>query len=223
VNVVIFGATGMIGQGALRESLLDPSVERVLTIGRSATGQQHPKLREIVHADFGTLSTLGDALSGYDASFYCLGVTSAGMTEADYRRVTYDMALGAARALVARNPGMTFVFVSGMGADSSERGRIMWARVKGATENALMQLPFKAAYAFRPAFIQPLHGITSRTKMYQVLYSLLGPLFPVLKALLPGYVATTETMGRAMIAVARRGAPKRVLENADINAVAGDA
>jgi uncharacterized protein YbjT (DUF2867 family) len=219
MNVVVFGATGMIGQGVLRESLLDPSVERVLTIGRTATGQRHPKLHEIVHADFKTLPTLGVALSGYDACFYCLGVTSAGLSEADYRRVTHDMAINAAQALVARNPGMTFIFVSGAGTDSSERGRLMWARVKGATENALMRLPFKAVYAFRPAFIQPLHGIRSRTKLYQTFYSALGPLYPVLKALLPGYVATTEVMGRAMLAVAKHGAPKRVLENADINAV----
>jgi uncharacterized protein YbjT (DUF2867 family) len=219
MKVVLFGATGMIGQGVLRECLLDASVERVLTIGRSPTGRQDPKLREIAVKDFAALAGMDAELSGYDACFYCLGVTSAGMSEADYRRVTYDMALDAARALVARNPGMTFIFVSGTGADSTERGRIMWARVKGATENALLAMPFKAVYVFRPGFVQPLHGITSRTRLYSVFYSILAPLYPALKALLPRYITTTETIGRAMIAAAARGSAKRIHENPDINAL----
>jgi uncharacterized protein YbjT (DUF2867 family) len=158
VNVVLFGATGMVGQGVLRECLQDPSVERVLAIGRSAAGQRHDKLRELVVRDFADFSSIERDLSGYDACFFCLGITSAGMSEADYRRVTYDIAMAAARALVKLNPGMTFIFVSGAGADSSEKGRVMWARVKGQTENALLALPFKGVYVFRPAAISRCMG-----------------------------------------------------------------
>ena len=216
MKVVLFGATGMIGQGVLRECLLDPGVEEVLAVGRSATGQESPKLHEIVAADMSDLSPVADRLSGYDACFFCLGISSAGLSEAQYRHVTYDIAVAAARTLLAGNPGLTFIFVSGTGADSTERGPIMWARIKGATENAILALPFKAAYVFRPAFIQPRHGIRSRTKLYRVLYALLGPLFPVIRMLFPGQVRTTEEIGRAMISVARHGAPRRVLENRDI-------
>ena len=217
MKVILFGATGMVGQGVLRECLLDPAVERVLVAGRSRTGVQHDKLRELVLRDFLDFSEVEGELSGYDACFFCLGVSSAGMTEADYRRVTYDITMAAARTLSGLNPVMTFVFVSGGGADSTGHGRVMWARVKGETENALLQLPFKAVYIFRPAFIQPLHGITSRTKLYRMLYAVAAPLYPVWKALAPRYVTTTEQVGRAMIAVARQGAPKAVLENWDIN------
>ena len=218
MNVVLFGASGMVGQGVLRECLLDPRVERVLSIGRSTTGQQHPKLRELVHRDFLDFSSIESDLAGYDACFFCLGVSSAGMSEADYHRVTYDFTLAAAETLAKLNPGMTFIYVSGAGTDSTEAGRTMWARVKGATENALLRLPFKAAYIFRPALIQPLHGIKSKTKSYRVFYALTAPLLPLLKRL-PRYVTTTEQLGRAMIAVAERGAPKPVLESADINAI----
>lgn len=219
MKVILFGATGTVGQGVLRECLVDPGVTAVLAVGRSATGPRSEKLREIVVGDLSDLSAVSSQLSGYDACFFCLGISSAGMTEPDYRRVTYDIAMTAAQMLAPRNPGMTFVFVSGAGADSTERGRVMWARVKGETENAILRMPFKAAYVFRPAFIQPLHGIRSRTKLYRMAYAVLGPLYPVLKRLFPGSVTTTEHMGRAMIAVARHGAPKRVLENQDINAV----
>jgi uncharacterized protein YbjT (DUF2867 family) len=207
----------MVGQGVLRECLRDPGVEQVLAIGRSAAGQRHDKLRELVVQDFADFSAVERDLSGYDACFFCLGITSAGMSEADYRRVTYDIALAAARTLVKLNPGMTFIFVSGAGADSSEKGRVMWARVKGQTENALLALAFKGVYVFRPAAIQPLHGIRSKTTWINAAYAVLGPLYPVWKALLPRYVTTTELVGRAMINVARRGAPQRVLENQDIN------
>jgi uncharacterized protein YbjT (DUF2867 family) len=207
----------MVGQGVLRECLQDPSVERVLAIGRSAAGPRHDKLRELLVKDFADFSAIERELSGYDACFFCLGITSAGMSEADYRRVTYDIALAAARTLVKLNPGMTFIFVSGAGADSSEQGRVMWARVKGATENALLALPFKGVYVFRPAAIQPLHGIRSKTSWINVAYAVLGPLYPVWKTLFPKYVTTTELVGRAMINVGRRGAPQRVLENQDIN------
>jgi uncharacterized protein YbjT (DUF2867 family) len=217
MRVILFGATGMIGQGVLRECLLDPGVEEVLSIGRSATGNAHAKLRELVRADLLDLAPIESTLEDLDACFFCLGVTSLGMTEADYRRVTRDIALAAAEILVRQNPGMTFVFVSGAGADSTERGGSMWARVKGETENALLRLPFKAVYIFRPAFVQPLHGVKSKTTLYRVLYTLLRPLIPLLTAKAPKYVTTTEQIGRAMLLVARQGAPKRVLESADIN------
>lgn len=220
MKIVLFGATGMVGQGVLRACVLADDVERVLAVGRSATGQKHEKLRELVHADLADLSAVESELAGYDACFFCLGVSSAGVAEAAYRRVTYDFALAAARALLKQSPEMTFVFVSGAGTDGTERGRTMWARVKGETENALLVLPFQAAYMFRPAFIQPLHGITSRTKLYRVLYAALSPLYPLLRAALPAYVTTTDEVGRAMLNAARRGAPKPVLENRDIRALA---
>ena len=219
MNVLLFGATGMVGQGVLRECLLDGDVTKIVSIVRTATGQRDAKLREIVHQDFLDFSSVAAELTGLDACFYCLGVTSAGMTEDAYRRVTYDFTLAAASLLARLNPGMTFVFVSGTGADSTEQGRVMWARVKGRTENALLRLPFKAAYIFRPAAIQPLHGITSRTRVYRVLYALTRPLLPLLRAALPGYVTTTEQLGRAGIGVVKRGYSKRVLESGDINRV----
>jgi uncharacterized protein YbjT (DUF2867 family) len=216
MKVMLFGASGMVGQGALRECLLDSEVTAVLSIVRSNTGQQHEKLREIVHKDFFDFSSIESELSGFDACFFCLGVSSAGMSEENYRRVTYDITLAAARTLVKLNSNMTFVYVSGAGTDSSEHGRVMWARVKGRTENALLRLPFKAAYMFRPALIVPLHGITSKTKLYRVFYAVLGLLLPLLRAF-PKYVTTTEKLGRAMLIAAKRGAPKPVLESADIN------
>jgi uncharacterized protein YbjT (DUF2867 family) len=218
MNVLLFGATGMVGQGVLRECLLDPDVQSVLSIGRSATGQRHPKLRELIHRDFLDFSPIENQLSG-DACFFCLGVSSAGMKEADYRRVTYDFTMAAARTLARLNPNMTFVYVSGMGTDSSERGRTMWARVKGKTENALLRLPFKAACMFRPGVIVPLHGIKSKTKVYRIFYALTGPVLPLLNAAFPKYVTTTEQVGRAMLKIAKQGATKSVLENSDINEI----
>ncbi len=218
MKVILFGATGMVGQGVLRECLLDPDVERVVSIGRSAAGQQHPKLREIVHGNLTDYSAIEPELAGFDACFFCLGVTSAGMTEEAYHRVTYDIAVAAAQTLARLNPGMTFVFVSGAGTDSSEKGRTMWARVKGKTENAIGRLPFKATYVFRPAFIRPMHGVKSRTTLYRVFYAILWPLMPLLKAI-PKYATTTEQLGRAMLGVAKHGYPKRILESSDINKV----
>lgn len=217
MQVILFGASGMVGQGVLRECLLDPEVTTVLSIVRSSNGQQHAKLREIVHKDFLDFSSIEAELSGFNACFFCLGVSSAGMSEENYRRVTYDIALAAAQTLVKLNPHMTFVYVSGAGTDSSERGRVMWARVKGQTENALLRLPFKAAFMFRPGVIVPLHGIKSRTMLYRVPYAVLGPILPLLKRLFPKYVTTTEKLGRAMLIAAKRGAPKPVLESSDIN------
>ncbi len=217
MDVILFGASGMVGQGVLRECLLDPDLRRVLSIGRGTTGQQHPKLREIVQANLFDFSDIESELSGYDACFFCLGVSAAGKTEEKYRRVTYDITLAAATTLARLNTGMTFIYVSGTGTDSTEHGRTMWARVKGSTENALLRLPFKAAYMFRPAGIQPLHGEISKTRLYRVFYTIARPLFPLLKRLFPRYFSTTEQIGRAMIAAARNGAPKAVLETEDIN------
>jgi len=219
VNVVLFGATGMVGQGVLRECLLAPDVHAVLAIGRNATGQSDLKLKEIVRPDLLDLSPIESQLSGFDACFFCLGVASAGMTEANYRRVTFDITLAAATTLVRLNPGMTFVYVSGAGADSSERGRVMWARVRGETENAVLKLPFKTAAVIRPAGIIPLHGITSRTPLYRAAYTLTRPLWPVLYKAFPQFVTTTERLGRGLLQIARHGAPKPILEARDINAL----
>ena len=222
MRVILFGATGMVGQAALRESLLDPEVTQVLAIGRSASGKKDDKLRDLVLSDLTNYASVADDLVGYAACFFCLGVSSAGMAEADYRRVTVDIAVAAARALVVASPAMTFVFVSGTGTDSTGKSRTMWARVKGEAENAVLALPFKAVYAFRPAFIRPMHGITSRTRSYRVLYALLSPLMPLVGMLFADQVTTTEKVGRAMMNVVRRGAPKRILENVDINIAAAD-
>lgn len=219
MKVILFGATGMIGQGVLRECLLDPRVERVLAVGRSLSGRRHDKLQEVLHTDFLNVSPLEAELSGYDACLFCLGVSSAGLSEDAYRRITYGYTLAAAEVLARLNPGMTFVYVSGMGTDSTERGRTMWARVKGQTENALLRLPFKAAYMFRPAGIQPLHGIRSKTKLYRVFYTLTAPLLPLLKRLAPNLMTTTEQLGRAMLQVAAQGYGKPLLETRDINKI----
>jgi uncharacterized protein YbjT (DUF2867 family) len=220
MRVVLFGATGMVGQGVLRECLLSPEVDSVLAVGRHATGVRHDKLREIVHGDLTDLSPLEGELAGYGACFFCLGVSSAGMGEAEYTRVTYGLTIAVASALVRLNPEMTFVYVSGAGTDGSERGRVMWARVKGRTENALLAMPFRAAYMFRPGLIQPLHGVVSRTRAYRIFYAVARPLLPLLRALFPGGVTTTEQVGRAMLRAARDGAAKRVIETRDINALA---
>ncbi len=216
MKVLLFGATGMVGQGVLRECLLDPEVESVLVIGRGSTGQQHPKLREILHRDFTDFSAIEGEMAGYGACFFCLGVSASGMTEADYHHITYDYTMAAAEVLARVSPQTTFIYVSGTGTDSTERGRWMWARVKGKTENALLRLPFKAAFMFRPGYIQPLHGITSKTRLYRVIYALVGALFPLWRRLFPGYVITTEDVGRSMLQVAKHGADKKVLENKDL-------
>ena len=217
MKVILFGATGMVGQGVLRECLLDPRVDAVLSIGRTGTGQSHPKLSEWVQKDLFDYSGSETLLKGYDACFFCLGISSAGMQEADYSRITYDLTLAAATTLARLDPGMTFIYVSGTGTDSSEHGRVMWARVKGKTENALLKLPFKAAYMFRPGIIRPLHGIKSKTPLYRAFYVALGPLLWVLGAVSSSLITTTEQVGRAMLNASLSGAPKTLLENADIN------
>lgn len=210
----------MVGGGVLRECLLDSSVELVLAVGRRDTGQRHEKLRGLEVPDLADLSAVEDRLGGYDACFFCVGVSAAGMREEKYRRVTHDLTLAAARTLARLNPSMTFVYVSGLGTDSTERSRQMWARVKGQTENDLLQLPFKAAYMFRPGVIQPRHGIHSRTWTYRVLYVVLSPIVALAGLIAPNSVTTTEKIGRAMILVAQRGAPRPWLGTREINQLA---
>ncbi|CAI0717811.1 Uncharacterised protein [Serratia entomophila] len=219
MKVILFGASGMVGQGVLRECLRDPQVSEVLSIGRSTLTQSHPKLRQLTPPDLGALSALEPQLGGYDACFFCLGISSVGMSEADYRAVTFDLTLAAARPLARLNPTMTFIYVSGVGTDSSERGRSMWARVKGATENALLALPFHAVM-FRPGAILPLHGIRSKTRAYDLLYRLFKPLWLGALRLFPNQVTTTERVGLAMLAVARRATDLRIVEPAQINRLA---
>jgi uncharacterized protein YbjT (DUF2867 family) len=222
LKVILFGATGMIGQGVLRECLLDAEIDLVETIGRSMSARPsavpNAKLREIIRANLFNYADVEDQIRGFDACFFCLGKTSAGLTEAEYDRVTYQLAIAAAETLARLNPQMTFV--SGAGADSSEKGSTIWARVKGKTENAILRLPFKAACAFRPAAIVAMNGEQSRTAAYRVMYTVLRPVVPLLRRLFPAYVVTTEEMGRAMILVAKYGPPKPVMESADIGALA---
>jgi len=221
MKVILFGATGMVGQGVLRECLLDPDVELVQTVGRTSAGVQHPKLRDSVHADLFQYQSIESQLTGFDACFFCLGVASSGMKEADYQRITYQLTLAAAETLLRLNPRMTFIYVSGSGTDSSEHGRMMWARVKGKTENALLRLPFQAAYMFRPGFIQPLDGIQSKTPWYRLFYTLTAPVLPLLRRLFPNQILTTQQIGRAMLHVAENGAPRPILEASDIRSASG--
>jgi uncharacterized protein YbjT (DUF2867 family) len=220
MKVLIFGATGMVGQGVLLECLRDTDVELVVTLGRTATGVRDPKVREIVHRDLLNYGGMEDSLAGFDACFFCLGVASSGMKEADYERVTYGFTMVAADVLSRVNPGMTLIYVSGSGTDSTERGRIMWARVKGKTENALFRLPL-SAYAFRPGFIEPMDGIQSKTPMYRMFYNVLGPVLPMLHRAFPNQILSTREIGEAMLAVARHGYDKRILETKDMRRVVG--
>ena len=227
MNVIIFGATGMVGQGVLQECLRDPAVDRVLVVGRSTVGVRHPKLRELLRSDVADLGGAAEAgeLSGYDACFFCLGVSSVGMKEAAYRAVTHDLTLAVARVLCERNPGapgsrLVFAYVSGAGTDSTEQGRSMWARVKGRTENDLLALPMDA-YLFRPGYIQAGPGTVSKTALYRVLYRVISPAYPLLKRLFPNAVTSSGAIGRAMLAVAASGADTRILGSREINALAG--
>jgi uncharacterized protein YbjT (DUF2867 family) len=219
MKVAIFGASGMVGAGVLLECVEDPRVEAILVVGRSSCGVTHPKLREILHRDFFDYGPIQSELADRDACFFCLGVSSVGMSEELYRHLTYDLTIAAATAMVSVNSQLTLCYVSGAGTDSTERGRVRWARVKGKTENALLGMPFKAAFMFRPAFIQPLKGVRSKTAWYQAVYTAIGALYPLLRRL-PRYVTTTENMGRAMIQAAAAGYPKRILESDDINRLA---
>lgn len=216
MKILILGATGMVGQGVLRECVLAPDVTQVVTLGRTATSIRHDRLKEIVHGDLFDLSGRADELIGFDACFFTLGVSSAGMAEQAYVRLTFDLTLSITTLLSSLNPQMTFVYVSGVGTDGTEQGRSMWARVKGRTENAVRRLPFKATYAFRPAAIVPTNGERSKNASIRFFYSALGWLLLPLRGLARGYVLTTEDVGQAMLNVVRVGWPKPVLEPQDI-------
>ncbi|MFJ8858983.1 NAD(P)H-binding protein [Streptomyces sp. NPDC102451] len=220
MRVIVFGASGMVGHGALHACLLDDSVTEVLAVVRTPLSVQHPRLRQIVHTDFTDYTAVQDQLTGFDACFYCLGVSAVGREEAEYTRITYDYALAAARALLAAGPAPTFVYVSGEGTDPTGKSRQMWARVKGRTENDLRALPM-TAYMFRPGFIQPVDGAVSRTPLYRTMYRATAALHPLLKRLFPRHITTTAAVGRAMLAVARPGSnAPAVVRNPDINRLA---
>ncbi len=212
IRAIITGATGMVGEGVLRECLLDPAVERVLVINRKPGGKSHPKLTEVIHTDFTNLSAIESQLRDYTTCFFCLGISSVGVTDDYYVRTTYDLTLSFAQIMARLNPDMTFCYVSGAGTDSTERGRIRWARVKGKTENDLLKLPFRSAYMFRPGFLKP----TSDLKNVKSYYRFINWLFPVIKAVYPNGGSTLAELGRAMIHVAGRGYDKPVLEVPDI-------
>lgn len=220
MRVVLFGATGMIGSGVLLECLDDPRIESVVSVVRQAGGVAHPKLCERVHDDFLDYVPVCADFAGADACFFCLGISSAGMNEADYRRVTYDFTLAAAKEILEESPHASFCFVSGAGTDGSGRGRVMWARVKGQTENALLAMGFRSAFMFRPGYIQPMKGVRSKTALYQMIYNVTGPLYPLMHLLVPSYVTTTVDLAHAMIEAARGGDSRQVLETADINRLA---
>jgi uncharacterized protein YbjT (DUF2867 family) len=220
MKAIVFGASGMVGQSVLRECVLDMGVESVVAVGRSPLGIVNPKFREIVHADFLDFTHIEKQLKGFDVCFYCLGIASAGLREAEYKRVTCDFTLAAAKTLLRVNPKIVFVFISGMGADTSEKGRIMWARIKGKTENELFKMKSRSVYVIRPAFIQPLDGIQSRTGLYRWLYRVFRPFMPLIKLFAPKSVITTRALGRLMIRIAREGSPKKLFESADLVAMA---
>jgi uncharacterized protein YbjT (DUF2867 family) len=221
IKVIITGATGMVGEGVLLECLAHPEVAEVLLVGRKTFGRAHPKLKELLVADFMDLDGVRGQLGGYDGCFYCAGVSSVGKKENEYTRVTYDVTVHFAEVLAGLNPGMVFDYVSGAGTDSSEKGRVMWARVKGRTENALLRMPFRAAYMFRPGFIVPMDGIVSKTRSYRIFYDVLGPVLPLLRRMFPRSILTTRELGEAMLTVVRTGAPKTVLEPGDMRVLLG--
>lgn len=220
MRVVLFGASGMVGASALIECLGDPRVESVLAVGRRSSGVILPKVTEIVHSDFFDFRPLEPRFADCDACFFCLGVSAAGLREEAYHRLTYELTLAAARSMLAAKSKLTFCYVSGAGTDSTERGRSMWARVKGKTENALLALPFKAAFMLRPAYIQPLRGVQSKTPQYRAFYAVLAPLYPVLRRLAPRHVTTSVDVGRALIHLASEGFPRPIVNTEDINRIA---
>lgn len=216
LRVVLTGATGMVGEGVLHECLHHPDVEQVLVIGRRPCGVSHPRLREILHDDFFDLSSIEDILHGYNACFFCLGVSSIGMKEPEYRRLTYDLTMHVARTLIRANPDLTFCYVSGAGTDGTERSNTMWARVKGKTENDLLELGTGRHYMFRPGYMQPTDGLKNTLAWYKFI----SWMYPALRFLFPKYVSTLKELGLAMINVGRAGYKKPVLEVKDIVQVA---
>lgn len=220
MNVLIFGASGMVGQGALREALLATDVDQIFVIGRRPLVDHHERLTQFICEDFTQLPQVIEQLPVIDACFFCLGQSSSGMSEQQYHALTYELTLSAAQALVQKNAKMIFIYVSGAGTDSSEQGKSMWARVKGSTENVLLDCGFSAVYLFRPAVIQPLDGIRSKTANYRIFYQLMTPLFPLLKRLFPQHILTTRDMGQAMLNAVRYGYPTSILEVKDIATLA---
>lgn len=217
IKVIITGSTGMVGKGVLLECLDDSLIEQVLVVNRKSVGITHPKLKEVLHGDFINLDPIKEDLSGYDAVYFCLGISASGLKEEEYRRITYDYTVSFAKTVLEQNDNLTFIYVSGQGTDSSEKGRMMWARVKGATENTLLKMPFAQAYMFRPGVIQPMRGIQSRTKLYNTLYKIIKPIWPVFRALMGKNLTNTDNIGKAMIIAVTKGYSKQHLTNADIN------
>ena len=220
MRVVIFGATGMVGRGVLLECLDDPRVQDVLVVGRRKCGERHEKLREELIEDFFDYWAIRSSFADIDACFFCLGVSSVGQDEESYTRLTHDLTVSVAEALLGAAPGITFIYLSGAGADSTEKGALMWARVRGRLENTLLAMPFKAAYVFRPAYIQPMRGISSRYSSYRMVHAAIRWLFPLLRRLFPGAVTSTEAIARAMISMVESGRRNQILESTDINAAA---
>lgn len=216
MRILLFCATGMVGSAALLECLDDPRVERVLSVARRPCGLRHDKLEEQLHPDLADVAALSPRWEGLDACLFCLGVSAAGLDEAAYTRITHDLTLAVARALLERSPQASFCYVSGQGTDSTEHGRAMWARVKGRTENNLLKLPFRGAWMFRPGVILPRRGVRSRTRLYQAFYSTLGWTLPLLRRLAPGQIVDSAQLGRALLRAARTGAGNAVLEPPDI-------
>jgi len=216
IKTIITGSTGMVGEGVLYECLQHPDVESVLVINRKPCGLKHDKLKEIILKDFFDLTQIENQLSGYNACFFCAGVSSVGKKEDEYKRITYDLTMNFAETLLRLNPEMVFTYVSGTGTDSTEKGKVMWARIKGKTENDLLKLPFKDAYMFRPGYIHPTKGLKNTYKIYKVL----APLYPIWKILFPKYVVTLEEVGKAMINVVLKGSGEKILECVDIRKIA---
>lgn len=222
MKILILGATGMLGHGVLQECLVADDVQQVVTLGRTSVSIQHAKLLDLVHQNLFDLAAFESQLMAIDACFFCLGVSAYGMTEADYSHLTYDLTVSVANTLSRLNPQMTFIYVSGEGTDSSEKGNSMWARVKGRTENALLQLPFNAVYLFRPGIIQPVHGMHSKTRIYRLFYKVTQPVLPILRRLFPDFILTTKVIGQAMLNAARKGSGKQIVNSKDINQLCAD-
>ena len=218
IKAIITGATGMVGEGVLHVCLNSPDVESVLVLNRKPCGVTHPKLKEIIHKDFMDLTSIEDQLAGYNAGYFCAGVSSIGKKENEYRKITYDLTLNFANSLVRLNPEMVFTYVSGVGTDSTEKGKSMWGRVKGKTENDLLKLPFKDVYLFRPGYIHPIKGLQNTYKVYKALY----PLYPIFEKVFPNYVGTLKELGNSMIYVTQNGYEKKVLECEDIRRTGKD-
>jgi len=220
MNALILGATGMVGHGVLNAALADDRIEHAVTLGRRATKRSHPKLGELVVDDLFDLSDVEERLSGFDFCVFTVGVSAAGMSEADYRRLTYDMTLSVARVLARLNPHMTFIYISGAATDVDSRQ--MWARVKGETEQALKELPFEAVYSARPGYIQPVGGAVSGTKLYRALYAVASPLYPLLKRVAPNHMIDSDELGHVLIEVGMNGARRQTLETGDLRSLADD-